>query len=104
MYPMLCMGGYPFPIKKGRGLQIAGISITASNPAAATRCTFIDSDAFKELTDDQTLKPVIADLKGLANADGVISWFFPSPIKVRKGITIANGTNLIAGRIFVYVE
>jgi hypothetical protein len=104
MYPITCAGGYPIPIKAGRGLQIVALVVTASDTTAATRCTFVDDDSFKEVTDSQSLKTVIADLKGLANAEGVLGFVFPEPIKVRKGITISNGTNMLAGRTFVYVK
>lgn len=102
MYPITCAGGYPIPIKKGR-FKIHGFLVTAKTTSLATRCTFVDGDDFKEITDDQTMKPVLADLKGLANAEDVIGVMFPEPIQVRDGITISNGTNLIAGRTLVYI-
>lgn len=104
MYPITCAGGYPIPIKVGRGLQIVALVVTVDDTTLASRCTFVDDDSFKEVEDTQALKTVIADLKGLANADGVLGFVFPEPIKVRKGITIANGTNMIAGRTFVYIK
>jgi hypothetical protein len=106
MYPITCAGGYPIPIKKGR-FKIHGFLVTANNTASATRCTFIDSDDFKQITDTASNlknKPVIFDLKGLANAEDTIGVMFAEPVHVRNGITIANGTNLIPGRTLVFIE
>jgi hypothetical protein len=103
MYPIQCAGGYPLPIKTGK-FSVYGIIVTANSTSLATRLTLVDSDNFKEETDNQSLKTVIADLRGLANAEGVLGVMFPEPIRVRKGVTISNGTNLLAGRTFVYIK
>jgi len=103
MYPLTCAGGYPVPIKAGR-FSICGVAMTASDPTAASRCTFVDSGGFIIETDSQDLKPVLADIKGVANVDGLKSVFFPEPIRVRNGISIANLTNVVSGRTIVYVQ
>jgi hypothetical protein len=108
MYPITCAGGYPIPIKKGR-FSIWGISVTSTSTAAVTRITLVDSDAFREVSDaeiltDKNSRPVLCDLKGIANADSGLSFVFPEPIKVRNGVTIANGTNLLPGRNIVYIS
>ena len=94
MYPLTCAGGYPVPIAKGK-FKVVGFVATVSDPTAASRVTFIDSDANTPLLDSQALKGVLADLKGLANADGVLGAFFDEPIHVRDGITISNLTNVV---------
>jgi hypothetical protein len=108
MYPITCKGGYPLPIKAGR-FSIWGISITAANTAAASRITLVDCATNREVSDaeiltDKDTRPVLMDLKGLANGDGNLSFVFPEPIKVRNGVTIANGTNLLPGRNIVYIS
>jgi hypothetical protein len=103
MYPITCAGGYPIPIKKGR-FKICGLVVTVDDTTAASRCTLVDSAEFKELTDDQTLKPVLVDLKGLPNAEGVMGIMFPAPIQVRDGVTVSNLSNVLAGRTIVYIQ
>lgn len=104
MYPLLCKGGYPVPIKAGR-FSIVGVMATVNDPTAASRLTLIDSGEGLQVTDDQAMKPVICDIKGLANADGTIGVMFAEPIKLRDGVSIgSNTTNLMAGRTIVYVQ
>lgn len=102
MYPITCAGGYPIPIKKGR-FKICGVAITANSTAAASRCTFVDSDDFKIITESQDTKVILADLKGLANGSGWETQMFAEPIQVRDGIAICNGVNTATGRIIVYI-
>jgi hypothetical protein len=78
--------------------------VTVNDTTVATRCTLVDSDDFKELTDDQSLKGVLVDLKGLANAEGVMGIMFPAPIQVRDGVTVSNLSNVLAGRTIVYIQ
>lgn len=102
-YPITCAGGYPVPIKAGK-MEVTGVLATADSTAAASRLTLVDDDAYSALTDDSDAKPVLADLKGIANSDGNISVFFSEPIKVRKGVTVCNASNLLGGRVFVYIR
>jgi hypothetical protein len=103
MYPITCAGGYPIPIKKGR-FKIWGVVVTSDSIAAATRLTLVDSADFKVLTDTQSLKTVLADLRGISSGEGMIGFMFPEPIQVRDGIAVANVTNVLAGRTFVYIQ
>jgi len=100
MYMLTCAGGYPIPIERGK-FHIVGFQVTADSTAAASRCTFIDSDAFKEVTDGQDYKNVISDLKGIANVNGTLLHMLPEPIKVREGITVANWTNVRRATVYV---
>jgi hypothetical protein len=103
MQPILCHAGYPLPIKKGTfeivGVQIAGLSI-----AADTRITLIDSEDFKIMPDVPENKFVIFDHKTTGNESGTISIQFKESIKVRRGVTITNSENTIAGKNIVYMR
>jgi hypothetical protein len=104
MYPITCLGGYPIPIKKGR-FAIMGIVAVVNDTASASRVTLVDSDEGKEIPDSQSVKPVISDMKGLANGDATLGIMFAEPIKVRHGITITSATtNIVAGRTLVYIQ
>lgn len=104
MYPITCMGGYPIPIKKGK-FTVWGFNAVVTTPASASRLTLVDSEDFKEVADTQAMKPVLCDVKGVANGDGTICFIFPEPIKVRHGVSIGSGTtNIQAGRTTVFIQ
>ena len=107
MQPLTCRAGYPMPIKKGR-VEIWGVVATVNDPTAVSRLTLVDCEDFHILT-NEVITPVnnrrhILDLKGLANADGTLSMFFPEPIKTMRGLSVINTTNLEGGKIFVYIR
>lgn len=109
MQPLMCRGGYPMPICKGKH-EIVAIIATVSDPTAASRINIIDSDDFKIVTDGLDLqykdnRRTIFDMRGLANADASIGIVFPEPLKTTRGISLNSlSTNLKAGMIFVYVR
>ena len=104
MQPLVCRGGFPLPIGKGKK-EIYGVMAVVNDPTAASRLSLFDSENFNITTNAVDLKKTFCDLKGLANADGVIGCMFPEPIKVIDGVAM-NGvsTNLIAGRTCLYVR
>lgn len=104
MYPMTCAGGYPVPLKKGR-FSVCGVAMAVNDTTAASRITLVDSGDFAVLTDSAYIKTPLLDLKGLANADGVVGIMFEEPIKVREGVCITNlTTNMLPGRTLVYIK
>jgi hypothetical protein len=104
MYPITCYAGYALPIKAGR-FKICGISAAVNSTAAASRITIVDNGSNTIVAENQALKTVLADLKGLANTDGVLTEMFAEPIQVRNGVTVTDGSgNTLAGRNFVYIK
>ena len=107
MYPIQCPGGYPVPVKAGR-FDITGFCVTVADPASNSQFAIVDDSAIKEtdtlgnlLTTLDSKKVVLANLKGLANIDTVLSYDFSEPIKTRYGISIY-GNNWVAGSVCVY--
>jgi hypothetical protein len=104
MQPLLCKGGYPLPIGKGKK-EIYGVVAAVNDTASASRLTLRDSNDFNVTPSAVNLKGIFADIKGLANADGVIGLMFSEPIKVIDGVCITSAsTNLLPGRTFLYVR
>ena len=109
MQPLMCAGGFPMPIKKGR-FEIYAILATIDDTTVESRITLIDSEDFKIVPDSNDMqykdsRRMIFDMKGLANADGCIGMVFPEPIKVIKGISLNSlSNNLTAGKTFVYTR
>ena len=104
MQPLRCSGGYALPIGKGKK-EIYGVVATVSTTTSASRLALMDTDDYAIVSDTASKKKHIIDLKGLANADGVIGCMFPEPIKVNDGVSLdSNSTNLIAGRTFLYIR
>jgi hypothetical protein len=110
MYPVQCAGGYPVPVKMGK-MEVWGMRATVKDPTADSRLTIIDDVALGDnvsmgriLTDDYTNKVVICDLKGVANAEGTLYEVFPEPIKVRRGVSIINASNVEPGKNILYVR
>jgi hypothetical protein len=104
MQPLLCRGGYPLPIGKGKK-EVFGVIATVSDPTAASRLSLVDSEDFSIKPDVGNMKRVFLDVKGLANTDGVIGCMFSEPIKVIDGIALNSAsTNLVAGKTFLYIR
>ena len=108
MRPMTCKAGYPVPVSAGM-CSIVGYSAALSDPAAAGRLTLVDRDPYASLgssvvTDDMSVKGVIIDKKVVANIDGNVTEMFPEPIKAVNGVVAMHATNLIPGKILIYIK
>lgn len=109
MYPLVCKGGYPMPLRAGK-FDIVQISAPAGTVGTVSRLTLIDDLGLAEdatlgrvLTNDNIYKTTIVDLKS-TTAEGGLNQVFQEPLKVRKGISVKNADNLQPGSIMVYVR
>jgi hypothetical protein len=102
MYHVTCAGGYALPIKTGR-FEVLGYSCPVNDPTAVSQITLIDGDDFKPVTDSSENRTFV-EKKGVANVNGNLEAWFPEPIKLRKGITLAVATNLKVGKMMVYAR
>jgi hypothetical protein len=108
MRPMTCKAGYPVPVSGGM-CQIVGYSAALSDPTAVGRLTLVDRDPYAALgsavvPDDSSVKEVIIDKKVVASIDGNVTEMFPEPIKAVNGVVAMHATNLIPGKILIYVK
>jgi hypothetical protein len=108
MRPVLCAGGYPLPIKSGK-CKVVGFSCSTNVAATASRLTLKDDDPFKSggipmPTEDSQLKDVLIDKKGMASVDVNLAEHFIHPITFVNGICLVNASNLLVGRLIVYIE
>jgi len=108
MQTLKCRGGYAVPVKEGM-CSIVGYSAVVSSAATASRLTVVDKNPYETLgaaavTDDDALKNVVIDHKGVASVDNTLHCMFPEPVKVTKGITVVNASNLIPGKIILYIK
>jgi len=90
------------PVKAGK-FEVFGVRATVNKLDAASRLTIYDG-AGKIVDDDNTVKPIICDIIGVATADAYLVESFSEPIKVRDGISVSNAENLVGGRTIVFVR
>ncbi len=109
MRPLQCHAGFPVPIGAGK-YEVCGVSAVVSDTAAAARLTLIDdvdlprdSTVGRVLTEDGQ-KVTFIDLKGLANAHGNLVEYFFESVKMNKGISVTNASNLIGGKVILFVR
>ena len=107
MYPITCVAGYNVPTASGR-MEITGFCVTVSDPTAASQFAIVDDEDIKPdwkcgrlLTTITDKKHVLANIKGIANSDSVLSYEFAEPVKTRYGISIY-ATNMVLGSACVY--
>ncbi len=110
MYPNTCTGGFFMPLKTGR-FTITGFKATVADPTAVSRVVLIDDETIlpydkfgKFHPTSYTIQTGIIDEKGIANADAILECIFPSPVRIRNGISAINTDNLQAGTLKLYVE
>lgn len=108
MRPILCKGGYPVPIKTGM-CEIVGVCAPVNSVSTASRLTLQDNDPYADFgnalpAEDTNLKNIIFDFKGMASVDNNVVCMFKEPIKVINGVSLVNNSNLLPGRIIVYVK
>ena len=109
MYVQQCFGGFPVPLGAGK-FEVFGVKATVSDPTAASRLTLIDdmdlpagNNTGRVLTEDNQ-KVQFVDIKGVANVDATLEVFFSEPIKTRKGVSTINASNLIGGKVMLYIR
>ena len=109
MYVLQCPGGYPIPAKKGK-FEVWGFSAPVSNTGLDSRLAIVDDINITDTEDTGFVlgtltdaEVVLADAKGLASADTVLSVIFPDVIKTRHGISIF-AQNVVAGSVCLYVS
>ena len=107
MYPIQCPGGFPVPMKQGK-FDVCGFCVTIADPTSNAQFAIVDDSEIKPEWETGRIlgtltnqKGILANLKGVANVDTVMSYDFTEPIKTRHGISIY-GTNTLAGSVCVY--
>lgn len=108
MRPILCKGGYPLPVKSGM-CEIVGVCAPVNSVSTAARLTLQDADPYADGADplpaeSTELKNIIFDYKGMASVDNNVVQMFKEPIKAVNGVCLVNASNLLPGRIVVYVR
>ncbi len=112
MQPLLCKGGYPMPITKGK-FEILAVHATIEDTTAAARLTLLDSDDFAVVPDGVTMqykdnhnnRRLIFDQKVIANSSGAIEMVFAEPLKTIRGVSVNSlSSNTEGGKVFVYVK
>ena len=111
MYSIQCHAGFSMPLGKTveKG-EIYGFNATVNDPAAASQFAIIDDDTLTESSSLGRLltsvelsdaKVIIANIKGIASVDSILSDQFAEPIKIRKGISVY-AINLKGGSVCLY--
>lgn len=101
------------PVKKGR-FEILGFTATVSDPTAASQIQMWDDESITDVstqgniltigsTEAAQRKTLIANIKGIANADACLEVLFPEHLKTRRGISVAT-SNIVGGSFFLYVK
>jgi hypothetical protein len=108
MRPILCKGGFPLPVKEGM-CEIVGVCAPVNSVSTAARLTLQDNNPYADgvdpfPTESADLKNIIFDYKAMANVDNNIAQMFKEPIKAINGVCLVNASNLLPGRIIVYVK
>jgi len=103
MYMLQCRAGYAVPIKAGK-MELCGVSVTVASPAAVSEVSFVDTDTNAPVAASTENKNVVVHLKGTADVNGHLTEFFKEPIIIRKGLSLAYDTNVLAGNIIAYVR
>ena len=110
MYPNTCYAGFYMPLKVGR-FTVTGFKATVEDTTAASRVTLIDDkslnsrDVFGKIhPTSYALQTGLIDEKGVADADAILECIFPTPVKIRHGISAVATTNVEAGTLKLYVE
>ena len=110
MYPNTCYAGFFMPLKVGR-FTVTGFKATVSTTTVDSRVTLIDDKSLNSRNIFGKIHPTSYDLqkglideKGIADADAVLECIFPTPVKIRHGISAVATTNVIPGTIKLYVE
>ena len=110
MYPMECKGGFFVPIREGK-FEVIGFQAVVSDTAAASQVTLIDDKEIavgakfgRILSDTYDVQTGFVDIKGLANTDGNLEQFFPSPLKLRRGVSAVKTSNVVPGTLKLYVR
>lgn len=108
MYTITCKGGYPVPFKSGM-MQIVGYSCAVNSASTAARLTLVDKDPLairgeSMVADSAETKGVVIDHKGMASVDNTLTCMFPEPLKVVNGLSVMNVSNLLPGKILIYIK
>ena len=109
MYPMQCHAGFPLPIGVGK-VDVCGLIATINDTTVASRITIIDDmnlprDAAQgRILPDQDQEVPIIDLKVLANGGGNLEVVFQEPIRLRRGASVINASNLLGGRVMLFTR
>lgn len=108
MQTIKCKGGYAVPVKEGM-CSIVGYSAVVNSASTESRLTIVDKNPYETLgaavvTDDDALKDIVIDHKGMASVDNTLHCMFPEPIKVTRGVTVVTASNLLPGKIVLYIK
>ena len=111
-YPLTCAAGYPNPMRVGK-FEVTQVRATVLNPALSARITLIDDQTLVEgtkvgkiYTDDYLVpgSPRVIDTKLDANTGGDIDVVFGESVKLRRGLSVVNCTNIVSGSLCVFVR
>jgi hypothetical protein len=110
MYPLTCEGGYPIPVKRGT-FEICLIRATIKDTTRDARLILIDDLGIEPddnngriLASSSQQATRLCDEKTTGNTGSRLEVRLYEPIKVRRGLSVVNTTNLQAGSIFVFIK
>lgn len=103
MYPIECSGKFFVPSKLGQ-FDVVGMQATVDDITAVSRVVLIDDESYSIKPSTYDKKKGVIDVKGLPNQKGILEQVFPTPIRILKGISIVQTTNVVPGTVKVYVR